>query len=228
MCIALHIPRPSHSQIATDNYPDISHLSGFRQLAPRVQFLECLRAQRRRPECHLTTLFGTDAVPAVSVIDASSAPKKHGWLPLLTVLFLISYGLMTMLIVEQGQTIESQRALIRELFRDSTELSAVKMKAAQDNAQSSPAKTQAPVAQNPSSQNPSSQTPDPVPVNPGFNHSGPVFPGRTATSRTEPVSQAETRFQDAVEAGAGSGRRRPDPDHHIRIVIQRSQLGDTT
>ena len=27
--------------------------------------------------------------------------KKYGWLPVLTVLFLISYGLMTMLIVEQ-------------------------------------------------------------------------------------------------------------------------------
>jgi hypothetical protein len=81
------------------------------------------------------------------------------------VLFLISYGLMTMLIVEQGQTIESQRALIRELFRDSRELSAVKR--AQ---QASPsAKTQAPVAhnrstqnqltQNPSTQNPSTQSP---------------------------------------------------------------------
>ena len=34
-----------------------------------------------------------------------------------------------MLIIEQGATIESQRALIRELFRDSSELSAVKMKA---------------------------------------------------------------------------------------------------
>lgn len=68
---------------------------------------------------------------------------------------MISYGLMTMLIVEQGQTIESQRALIRELFRDSTELSAVKMKAQQD------ARTQAQsaVTQNPSSQTPSTQTP---------------------------------------------------------------------
>ena len=85
----------------------------------------------------------------------AETPKKHGWLPLLTVLFLISYGLMTMLIVEQGQTIESQRALIRELFRDSTELSAVKMKALQD------ARTQAQsaVTQNPSSQTPSTQTP---------------------------------------------------------------------
>jgi hypothetical protein len=80
-------------------------------------------------------------------------------LPLLTVLFLISYGLMTMLIVEQGRTIESQRALIRGLFRDSTELSAARIKAAQDSAQSSSAKTQAPVAQNPSAQIPSTQTP---------------------------------------------------------------------
>ena len=79
--------------------------------------------------------------------------KKYGWLPLLTVLFLISYGLMTMLIVEQGQTIESQRALIRELFRDSTELSAVKMKAQQEERN----QTQA-LAQN-SSQNPSTQVP---------------------------------------------------------------------
>jgi len=68
---------------------------------------------------------------------------------------MISYGLMTMLIVEQGQTIESQRALIRELFRDSTELSAVKMKA-QQNAR---AQAQAAVTQNPSSQMPSTQTP---------------------------------------------------------------------
>ncbi len=61
----------------------------------------------------LTTLFRTDALPVVPAIDAPSASRKRGWLPLLTILFLISYGLMTMLIVEQGRTIESQRALIR-------------------------------------------------------------------------------------------------------------------
>lgn len=95
------------------------------------------------------------------MIQAPAAPKKRGWLPVLTVLFLISYGLMTMLIVEQGQTIESQRALIRELFRDSTELSAVKLKAQQDRADSLSAKTQAPEIQTPSvqaqSQTPSTQ-----------------------------------------------------------------------
>jgi hypothetical protein len=116
---------------------------------------------RARPGCHLTTLFRTDAVPSVTAIDAPAASnsKKNAWLPLLTVLFLISYGLMTMLIVEQGQTIESQRALIRELFRDSSELSAVKMKAAQDGSQSSSAKNQARVTQNPSTRIPSTQAP---------------------------------------------------------------------
>jgi len=87
-------------------------------------------------------------IPAVT-------PKRHSWLPVLTVLFLISYGLMTMLIVEQGQTIESQRALIRELFRDSTELSATKIKSHEARAQA--------LAQNPSSQTPSTHAVNPAP-----------------------------------------------------------------
>ena len=100
------------------------------------------------------------------VIAPVAPKKKHGWLPLLTVLFLFSYGLMTMLIVEQGSTIESQRALIRDLYRDSAELSAAKIKAQQErflagtqSAQSPLPKTQAPVTHNPSSQNPSTQAP---------------------------------------------------------------------
>jgi pyruvate/2-oxoglutarate dehydrogenase complex dihydrolipoamide acyltransferase (E2) component len=106
----------------------------------------------------LTTLSG----------DAVVAPKKkYGMLPVLTVLFLISYGLMTMLIVEQGSTIQSQRALIMNLFSDSTELSALKIKAGNEKNQAEAqrrAKTQA-KNQSPSSepssdpaQNPSSQT----------------------------------------------------------------------
>lgn len=54
--------------------------------------------------------------------------KRNGMLPILVVLFLISYGLMSMLVVEQGRTIESQRGLIRDLFNDSTNLNAMKMK----------------------------------------------------------------------------------------------------
>lgn len=101
-------------------------------------------------------------MPSVAPACPPEAPKRRGWLPVLTVLFLISYGLMTMLIVEQGSTIESQRALIRELFRDSSELTAAKMKAHdRTNAQrqSPAAKTQAPLTQAPSTQAPSTQTP---------------------------------------------------------------------
>jgi hypothetical protein len=106
----------------------------------------------------LTTLNDSASIASATLTDTPAGRKKHGWLPLLTVLFLISYGLMTMLIVEQGQTIESQRALIRELFRDSQELSAVK-KTQQENVQSPSAKTQPPVTQNRSAQSSSIQNP---------------------------------------------------------------------
>ena len=72
---------------------------------------------------------------------------------------------MTMLIVEQGATIESQRALLRELYRDSEELSALRVKAQQEKAMADAqhhgqsAKTQAPVTQNPSTQVPLTQIP---------------------------------------------------------------------
>jgi hypothetical protein len=86
--------------------------------------------------CHLTTLFGNAAITATAtVIPAVPVQrKKHNMLPVLVVLFLISYGLMTMLIIEQGRTIESQRALIHELYHDSAELAAVKSRTLQDSA----------------------------------------------------------------------------------------------
>jgi hypothetical protein len=105
------------------------------------------------------TLLENTGIPAVPAIDAQP-PKKRTLLPLLTVLFVISYGLMTMLIVEQGATIDSQRALIRELFRDSTELTSMKMKAHQDAHLANPAaKTQAPSTHAQSTQVPLTQVP---------------------------------------------------------------------
>ena len=118
--------------------------------------------------CHLTTLFGNAAVSI----------KKRSLLPLLTVLFLLSYGLMTLLIVEQGTTIQSQRALIHELFSDSMQLSAMRGRAVRDQnaaevqkdaqkdvqqrmqAQAPPSQAQANTAQAGSRQTPSSQTQD--------------------------------------------------------------------
>ncbi len=52
----------------------------------------------------------------------------HSLLPALVILFLVSYGLLTMLVVEQGRTIDSQRGLIQMLFSDSVELSGMKGK----------------------------------------------------------------------------------------------------
>ena len=84
---------------------------------------------------------------------------------MLTALFLVSYGLMTMLIVEQGSTIQSQRSLILQLFQDSNELSALKIKVHNGQAKSSAVqpepKQQTPStqAQVPSSQTPSAQAP---------------------------------------------------------------------
>ena len=47
--------------------------------------------------------------------NATSKPGRS-LLPVLTILFLVSYGLLTMLVVEQGRTIDSQRSLIQMLF----------------------------------------------------------------------------------------------------------------
>jgi len=104
----------------------------------------------------LTTLFTNTAVIAIP------APKKK-WslLPLLTVLFLISYALMTMLIVEQGATIQSQGNLIKILLPDSRELWALKGKAIGEKGRAQAPSTQghAPSVQTPSAQAPSTQTP---------------------------------------------------------------------
>jgi hypothetical protein len=54
-------------------------------------------------------------------------------LPLLVILFIVSYGILTMLVFEQGQTIESQRTLIREMLKDSNQLATLKGKMARDD-----------------------------------------------------------------------------------------------
>ena len=119
--------------------------------------------RKAEPGATLTTLFGSTEIQSVT----PRVPQKRGWMPLLTVLFLISYGLMTMLIVEQGSTIESQRALIRDLLRDSTELWTAKGRAVveknrtetQRRAQAPSATVQSPLTHDPGVQTPSTQSP---------------------------------------------------------------------
>lgn len=86
----------------------------------------------------LTTLFSTTAMATVA-----APKKKRSLLPVLTVLFVISYGLMTMLIVEQGSAIQSQSNLIKVLLPDSRELWGLKGKAITDKAAKAKAQAQA-------------------------------------------------------------------------------------
>ena len=80
--------------------------------------------------CNVISLM---SVPVVVSEPVAVVPKpKNAMLPLLVVLFLVSYGLMSLLVGEQSPPIDSQRALIHQLFSDSTQLSALKGKAFQD------------------------------------------------------------------------------------------------
>lgn len=58
-------------------------------------------------------------------VDLGGKPKRS-LLPVLVVLFVVSYGLMTLLVVEQARTIESQRSMLSLMLDDSIQL--MKMK----------------------------------------------------------------------------------------------------
>jgi hypothetical protein len=101
----------------------------------------------------------------VAIPQALPAPKpkrKHSLLPILIVLFLVSYGLMCLLAVEQDRTIAAQRYLIRSLLGDSSELSNLKGKLIQKQYAEAQAQAKAgsrSQAQTPLTQVPSTQAP---------------------------------------------------------------------
>jgi hypothetical protein len=94
--------------------------------------------------------FGANWGQNLSVIYSteSLAPRTTARpiavLPLLVILFIVSYGILTMLVFEQGQTIESQRTLIREMLKDSTQLASLKGKLARDDGKRLQGKAPAP------------------------------------------------------------------------------------
>jgi hypothetical protein len=104
-----------------------------------------------------------DAVAAFPPRLSETKPKrKHSLLPVLIVLFLVSYGLMSLLAVEQDRTIASQRSLITSLLSDSTELSNLKGKIIQKQHAQAQAQAEAETgsqAQTPSTQVPRTQDP---------------------------------------------------------------------
>jgi hypothetical protein len=65
--------------------------------------------------------------------SATKTKQSAAMLPLLVILFIVSYGILTLLVFEQGQTIESQRSLLRETLRDSSQLAALKERLARED-----------------------------------------------------------------------------------------------
>ena len=78
---------------------------------------------------------------------SQKANRPAAMLPILVVLFVVSYCLLTTLVFEQGQTIESQRTLIRAMLQDSTQLAALKSKLAQNESQRAHNQASAPADQ---------------------------------------------------------------------------------
>jgi hypothetical protein len=143
----------------------------------------------------LTTLFGSTVVTPIAV-----PKKKRSLMPLLTVVFLASYGLMTMLIVEQGTTIQAQHNLIQVLLVDSKELWAMKGRAVSDKAAQARAQGQAQgsVTQSPSVQAPSTQ-----------------IPSTQAPSTSTPSTQAAPQQHSQSRTGKTAKPKTQVPQTHV-------------
>jgi hypothetical protein len=115
----------------------------------------------RRSGSQLLSWTQDTTVTVPQALPKPRPKRKHSLLPVLIVLFLVSYGLMALLAVEQDRTIASQRSLITSLFSDSTELSSLKGKiltkqraqaGAGARSQAQTTSTQAPITQAPITQ----------------------------------------------------------------------------
>jgi hypothetical protein len=195
--------RPHHSN---SNFFNVFH--AIRLLANKLQ--SPLYLPDGSQGWHLTTLLGSTTMAPIA------APKKKGnLLPLLTVVFIASYVLMTLLIVEQGATIQSQRNLIQMLQSDSTEFWAIKGKAlhekqmavaeAQRQAQTS---EQNPLThgQTPSNQTPSTQAPlTQAPSN--HTPSTQAAPQHHSQNRAGKFAQPQTQVPPMPASDLGDQRR---------------------
>lgn len=124
--------------------------------------------------------------------------SRRSLLPVLTILFVVSYGLLTMLVVEQGRTIDSQRSLIHLLFSDSVQLSSIKGKAIQKQQSEAQARTQSqkkspPAPSVPQAQSPSTQRPQAEAKNQSTSKVGRrPLPQRPPKDTAEPADDRRT------------------------------------
>ena len=129
-------------------------------MAFKLHFSCCPLVLGRRSGSQLLSWTQDTVLTIPRAVPEPKPKRQHSLLPVLIVLFLISYGLMSLLAVEQDRTIASQRSLITSLLNDSTELSSLKGKVLQKQHSQGQAQAQAQAqAQSPSNQNPSTQAP---------------------------------------------------------------------
>jgi hypothetical protein len=156
-------------------------------------------------------LFGNTAVMPIA-----AQKKKRTLTPLLTVVFLASYGLMTMLIVEQGNAIQQQHNLILVLLGDSRELWSMKAKILTDRSAQAQAQaknraqapsTQSPLThgQTPSTQAPSNQTPSTQ--TPSTQTSPTKVPQRHSQSRSGKGAKPDTQVPPMPASDLSDQRR---------------------
>ena len=123
--------------------------------------------------------------------SAEPQPKTRGaMLPLLVVLFVISYGILTLLVVEQGRTIEAQRSLLQEMLKDSRQLATLKDKLARGVAVQAHDKVPAQMDQKDAV---SGSAPNATPKAPVKD---PKRPGRSARIRKEAPERPAADLQD--------------------------------
>jgi len=93
-----------------------------------------------------------------AIANAAKKRKRNlTALPLLVVLFVISYLLLTKLVVEQDKTIDSQRSMIHMLFKDNVYLSRLQRHSGALPKKPKSADHSQLQAQNPASQSPASE-----------------------------------------------------------------------
>jgi hypothetical protein len=161
----------------------------------------------------LFDLRNKDSIPAVA------GKKERSLTPLLVVVFLASYGLMTLLIVDQGETIQAQKNFINVLLGDSRELWAMKGKAQVDRFAQAQAEAQkhgqplgktVPPAdgQVPFSQSPSTQIPKaPSARIPSNQIQQPQLQNRTSKTAKPENRAPETQVPPVPASDLGDQRR---------------------
>lgn len=144
---------------------------------------------------------------------ATKRKRKLTALPLLVVLFVISYLLLTKLVIEQDKTIDSQRSMIHMLFKDNTYLSRLHNHAGALSKKSKSQDSQL-QAQNPASQNPASESAS------NQESSSQIPSAQVPSSKVGPQANAKTgrRTRKAEKAIPASPPPEPtDPSDQRRV-----------